>query len=84
MALGNSDDDYEDDDFDQPCDQDTPPTEVTKQDHTTTMARQTSPIIGKEVKKGYYENLDESQNLVQKQSENDPLKDFYEMKATKK
>lgn len=64
IALGHSDDDdYEDDEFDQPGDQDTPPTAIKP---SATMARQTSPIIGKEDSKGYYENLDESQNLVQK------------------
>ena len=35
-------------------------------------------------KGNYYGNLEESEMLRQKQSENDPLKEFYEMQETKK
>ena len=74
FSLPNSDDeeDYEEDNFEDSANS-SGGKEIEK-----------SPRIEKdnENEKNHYEQLDESNNLAEKQNENDPLKEFYEMRKT--
>ena len=81
--MKSSSDEYSDEEFDDVDRDEKMQLQPDSPTHKFNLKEDNSPKLFKKSKESkYYHDLEESSNLKEKQSLNDPLKEFYELKET--